>query len=260
MIPPSSASPLLRAACRLEVCAGGVADAELAARQGADRIELCAAPELGGLTPSIGLLQETLARQPLPVVAMNRPRAGGFRYAAAAFAAMLRDARALVAAGASGVVFGVLQADGRLDVPRCRALREAIGDAEAVFHRGFDFLPDPPAALEQRIELGVDRVVTSGGQPAALAGAELLGQLVRQAAGRIEILPGGRIRGRDVAPLLRLSGCSPIHVGASGPGRDPSLAGRPELALADPAWLDDGGYRAVDPGRLREIVAALRAA
>src|SRR5262249_57279827 len=131
------------------------------------------------------------------------PRAGGFCYSAGEFAAMRRDAEVAMSHGAEGLVFGVLRERGEVDVERCAALVAVARAAgrEAVFHRAFDVVPDPVSALETLIALGVTRILTSGREPTALAGARLIRQLVERAAGRIEILPGGGIREANVAAV-----------------------------------------------------------
>src|SRR6266545_4567395 len=140
---------------------------------GADRIELCGELVVGGLTPSLGTLIEALASTRVPIVQMIRPRAGGFCYSAREFATMRRDAELALAHGADGLVFGVLQESGEIDVPRCAELvalahsggGEGGGGRQTVFHRAFDVVPEPFAALEALIALDVTRILTSGRQP-----------------------------------------------------------------------------------------------
>ena len=134
----------------VEVCVGSVADIERAVAAGADRVELCSALELGGLTPSLGLVETALAASPIPVVVMLRPRAGGFRYDRHEFAAMLRDAERFLDLGASGVVFGILNEHGQIDVARCGELLRSAGAAQTIFHRAFDFVRDQRAARSIR--------------------------------------------------------------------------------------------------------------
>ena len=172
----------------LEICCGSIDDAIAAERGGADRVELCSALFLGGLTPSIGTLDEARARLRIPIIAMVRPRSGGFCYTAAEFATMERDAAAALAHGADGVVFGILHPDGTIDLDRTRGIRQIIGARQAVFHRAFDVTPDPFRALDQLVDLGITRVLTSGQQPDVIQGAALIRKLVEHARGRIEIL------------------------------------------------------------------------
>ena len=160
---------------------------------GADRVELCSALFLGGLTPSLGSLVQVKQLAKIPVMAMNRPRAAGFCYSETEFAVMERDADLLFEHGADGIVFGILNDDGRIDIERTRALRKRIGSRQAVFHRAFDVTPDPFRTLEELIDLGITRVLTSGQKNGAPEGSTLIKRLIDHARGRIEILPGAGI-------------------------------------------------------------------
>jgi copper homeostasis protein len=195
----------------LEACITTLDDARAAHLGGADRIELCAALELDGLTPSLGALLEIQSAVPLPVAFMLRPRAGGFVYTDAEMLVMGRDADLAVAHGASALVFGCLKADGTVDVPRARALIGRAGKMPVVFHRAFDRAPDLFAALETLIDLGVTRVLTSGGHRTAAAGADVIRQLIARAAGRIEVLPGGGITPENAAGLIARTGATQLH-------------------------------------------------
>ena len=157
----------------LEICCGSIDDAIQSQAGGADRVELCSALFVGGLTPSIGTVQEAKRRLKIPVMVMVRPRGGGFCYTSAEFATMERDAEAAVENGADGVVFGILKKDGRIDQRRSERMRRIIGERQAVFHRAFDVTPDPLRALEELIELGITRVLTSGQKPTAPARDEV---------------------------------------------------------------------------------------
>lgn len=203
----------------LEIACGSIQDAMIADRGGADRLELCSAMELGGLTPSLGLAFEVSERCTTPFVAMIRPRAGGFRFGGPDLAVMERDASLLLEAGASGIVFGCLTGDGDVDVKACRRLMRAAGrnesvfhPVEAVFHRAFDEARDQLGALDVLIDLGFTRVLTSGGAKTALEGVARIRQLVEKAAGRIEILPGGGIREHNVEAVVKQTGCEQVHL------------------------------------------------
>jgi copper homeostasis protein len=195
----------------LEVAVASVDGANVAQENGADRVELNSAIELGGLTPSHGLLHETLRSAALPIVVMLRPRAGGFVYSAAEFTTMQRDAEHALSQGAGGIAFGFLTSEGRIDLDRTRQLLREADPAQIVFHRAFDSLPDPIQALDQLVDLGVTRVLTSGGRPTALEGAATISQLIEHARGRIEILPGAGIRAQNVVELVRRTGCDQVH-------------------------------------------------
>lgn len=197
----------------LEVCvdtAGGLAEAVAG---GADRIELCAALAVGGLTPSAGLI-DMAARCGVPVVAMIRPRAGDFVWSEAEVAMMVAEIGEVRAAGLAGVVLGASLPDGRLDVPVLRRLLAASGGMELVLHRCIDLTPDMGEALEEAVALGFDRILTSGGEVMAEDGAARIASLVAQAAGRISIMPGSGVNPGNVA-LLKGLGITEIHASCS---------------------------------------------
>lgn len=243
-------------AVRLEICCGSLDDALSAQEGGADRIELCAALCVGGLTPSLGTLLEVKARLAIPVMVMIRPRAAGFHYHDREIAVMERDVAAAVQAGAEGVVFGVLQADGSIDEAACRRLRTAARDREAVFHRAFDVTPDPFSTLEQLVGLGFTRVLTSGGGQSAMEGASTVRRLVDAARGRIEILPVGGIRAHNVQAIVAATGCRQVHLSAFGALRDPSTAARPEIDFLT-EHLPPDQYTQTNPSMVREIARVL---
>src|SRR5262249_36385522 len=178
----------------LEVIVSSLDDARAAAAGGADRFELCGALALGGLTPSLGTLAAIKAKVAVPVMFMVRPREGGMAYTEGEFAVMERDADLALEAGADGLVFGFLTPDGEVDVPRCRrfieARRAGRPGAHFVYHRAFDVAADPRRALEQLVDLGVTRVLTSGRAALAVDGVAEIRRTREQAAGRIEVLPG----------------------------------------------------------------------
>lgn len=242
----------------LEVCVGSVADAEAAVAAGAQRLELCAGLEIGGLTPSIGLVEAVVAGCAVPVIAMLRPRAGGFCYDRHEFSAMLRDADQFLAAGAAGVAFGILDREGCIDLPRSRELVERAGSRQTMVHRAFDFTRDQAAAIEQLVGLGVTRILSSGGEPTALAGAERLGQLNELAAGRIELMAGGGVSADNAAELIRRSGVRQIHIGASGPADDHSIAADAAINLNDQRFMTGVAYRAVVKESVLATAKAIR--
>ncbi|MDB5319554.1 MAG: hypothetical protein JWN40_1185 [Phycisphaerales bacterium] len=196
----------------IEVAISTLADAQAAHAGGADRLELSSALELGGLTPSLGTLDLIKEAVALPVVAMLRPRPGGFVYSAAEFLTMQRDADFLLAHGASGLAFGFLNGDRSIDLPRTSELLRQIGSScQVVFHRAFDLTPDPLAALNSLIDCGVTRILTSGQQPTAPTGADLIRRLIQHAAGRIEILPAAGITPANAAALIAQTAATQLH-------------------------------------------------
>jgi copper homeostasis protein len=195
----------------LEVCVASVEDAITACSGGADRLELNVAMELGGLTPSIGLLEEVKRAVKIPVVAMVRPRPDGFRYTPAELRLMIRDAEMLLSAGADGVVSGAIRDDGTLDVEYWLSLRRLSQDRQLVFHRAFDVVTDQLSLLHQLIDLGTTRVLTAGGCETAWEGREQIARLRHAAGNRIEILAGSGISPDNAVSLVRSTGCDQLH-------------------------------------------------
>jgi copper homeostasis protein len=201
----------------VEAAIDSARDAERAVREGAHRLEVCAALDLGGLTPAPGLLRECLALG-VPCVAMVRPRAGDFVYDAGEIMQLRADAASLRETGAHGLVVGALTADARVDASVIAELVARHHDAEIVFHRAFDRCHEPREALASLIECGVRRVLTSGCAADAASGTDTLALLVRRSAGRIEILAGGGVRALNVASIVRRTGVSQVHARGSEPG------------------------------------------
>lgn len=210
VVSPSRASSPARKVV-FELCVDNLDAAIAGARGGADRIELCSALALGGLTPSPELLTQTLRYVALPVHVMVRPSAGSFVCTAPVFAMMEQDLLFAKHAGAAGIVFGLLNEDGTVDIPHTRRLVELASPLPVTFHRAFDQVPDPAAALEVVIECGVHRVLTSGRAASAAIGAEAIAQLVRQAADRIDIAIGGGLHSGNVIATLRRTGAPHVH-------------------------------------------------
>jgi copper homeostasis protein len=242
----------------LEICCGSIDDTIEAEAGGADRVELCSALFLGGLTPSLGTIQEAKRRLKIPIMVMVRPRAGGFAYSEAELASMERDTDAAVENGAEGVVFGILQADGRIDIPRCKKIRELIGNRQAVFHRAFDVTPDPFEALEQLVDLGITRVLTSGQKDSAPEGAELIKKLIERAGDRIEILPGGGIQLWNVREMVERTGCQQVHLTAWKTVSDTSMQARPTITFGGALYPPEDRYQMTDANLVRRLSKTLR--
>lgn len=241
----------------LEICCGSIDDAIQAEVGGADRVELCSALFLGGLTPSLGTLQEAKRRVKIPVMMMVRPRGGGFCYTEAEMATMERDVEAAVANGADGVVFGILNSDGKIDVRRCTRIRKLIGDRQAVFHRAFDVTPDAFAALEQLVDLGITRVLTSGQKNSVPEGAELIRKLIERAGKRIEVLPGGGIAAYNMKYVVERTGCRQVHLTAWGTVTDSSTQGNRAVTFGGALSPPEDRYEVTDAGLVRRLVGVL---
>lgn len=207
----------------VEICVDDLAGALAAEAEGADRIELCSALSEGGLTPSFGLAQAVLGRvRRIGVRIMIRPRNGNFVFSAEEVDVMLADIAAIrdlpKAPGvAIGFVCGALTAGGVVDARAMARLKSACGGTPMTFHKAFDVTRDLPAALETLLGLGIRSVLTSGGKPTAEAGAEVLAALVKQAAGRVQIIAGGSVRGGNVRALLERTGVPEVHLRAMRP-------------------------------------------
>jgi copper homeostasis protein len=241
----------------LEIIATAADECTAIEQANADRIELCSALALGGLTPSAALVQRARATTRLPIMMMLRPREGGFCYSAAEFAQMALDLKFGLAAGVDGFVFGCLNVDGTIDQRRTAHLVRLAGGRQTVFHRAFDVTPDPFAALETLVALGVTRVLTSGRQPTAWEGSALIQQLVVQAAGRIEILAGGGVRAEHVAALVQRTGVTQVHASASRAALDPSTRMQPVLTFGGMATGEGEEHRVVDPAQIVALKQAL---
>lgn len=200
---------------RIEVCVDSVDSARAAEAGGADRIELCAALGEGGLTPTAGLMETVRARVRLPIAVMIRPRAGDFCYGDDEFEVMRRDLALLKRLGADMAVFGLLNPDGSVDRDRTARLTEEARPLPVTFHRAVDVTRDPREALETLIELGVERVLTSGQEKSVLEGLEVITELIQLAGERLIVVPGGGITERNLPRILRECGAREFHVSAS---------------------------------------------
>ena len=203
----------------VEACVATVATAFEAESAGAARLELCDDGAEGGTTPDMHLLVRVRRGTRLPLHVLIRPRGGNFVYNPGEGAAMLREIAAVRQAGADGVVIGALDREGGVDTGLVEELIEAARPGAVTFHRAFDQAGDPVAALDTLIRLGVERLLTSGQATDAWGGRALLGRLVRQGAGRIEIMAGGSIQAGQVADIVREADVRELHVGAQRDAR-----------------------------------------
>ena len=235
----------------LEIAANSVASALAAQEGGADRIELVSALELGGLTPSYATIALAREHLRLPIYVLIRPRAGDFLYNDLECETMLRDIEASKALGCDGVVVGVLDADGNVDVPRCRALIAAAGSLGVTFHRAFDVTRDPQRALEDVIALGCERILTSGGRPRAIDGIDFIATLVAQAGQRLVVMPGAGIDEHNIAAICAATGARELH--ASAKRAFPSAMRHPYF----PGSGMDAGETRSDVEQIRTLSKAL---
>jgi copper homeostasis protein len=199
----------------LEITVDTLARALAAQRGGAHRIELCSDLSSGGLTPVVELIRPTREQVRLPIFAMIRPRAGDYVYSGVEFAQMQREITAVAEMGVDGVVLGILTGDGRVDGQRTRELVEQARPLPVTFHRAFDVSTDLRESLEDVIQTGAARILTSGGVRSAFEGRVPLAELIRQARGRILIVPAAGITAANVDLVARDTGADEFHAGLS---------------------------------------------
>ena len=248
----------------LEICVDDIAGLDAAVAGGADRVELCAALALGGLTPSPSLIAAA-ASAPIPVHLLARPREGGFHYTARELAMIAGDITAAAEAGLAGIVIGVTRTDHRLDTETLASLvahARSAGTARRVplsltLHRAIDLCADMPAALDAAITLGFDRVLTSGGAPKAIDGLDMLSTLQRRAGGRIAILAGSGIDADNAAAFLDV-GIVEIHASCGTIASDlDEVADADALARERRFGFTTAGPRRTDIDRVRALKAVL---
>jgi len=202
-------------AVTVEICVGDVESAIAAEFGGADRVELCDNLAVGGTTPSAGTIAETRRRLSISVHVLIRPRAGDFIYSEAELAVVRHDIETAKVLGAAGVVLGVLTRDATIDREQTAALVALARPLHVTFHKAFDQTVGLEGALDALIELGVDRVLTSGGRPTALEGIKTLANLVERARNRITVIAGGQLDIDNLQTVVQQSGVSDVHIGSA---------------------------------------------
>jgi copper homeostasis protein len=215
----------------VEVCADSVASAFAAERGGGARIELCSGLVEGGITPSLGLMEAVRAAVSIPVRVMIRPRGGDFCYDGGEFQVMRRDIEVAKSAGMDGVVLGILDAQGNVDVTRTQQLVELARPMQVTFHRAFDMTADLFRALEEVRAAGADRVLTSGGEQTAMEGQATIQRLMKQSCGRIKVMAGSGIKPENARRLIEMTGAKEIHVGLRSSTASPMQYRNPRITL-----------------------------
>ena len=241
----------------LEIVAYSYASAKAAAMGGADRIELCENTAEGGTTPSLGTIEAVRKIDGVKLHVMIRPRGGDFLYDKDEFSIMLRDTEIAKKAGADGVVIGILKSDATVDVERCRQLVGAAGSMNVTFHRAFDWASRPLEALEDIVQTGCNRILTSGQKPNALAGAQRIAELVKASQGRLSIMAGGGVNESNVSEIIRLTGVTEVHGSMRGVQHTRMEIRPPDVSLgAPPDWPADA-IPVADTARVRAVRKAL---
>jgi copper homeostasis protein len=241
-----------------EVCVDSAEAAVAAQEGGADRVELCSDLLEGGLTPSYGMMVIARERLRIGIMAMVRPRGGDFCYTDTEFAVMREDLQAAKRRGANGVVFGLLNPDGTIDRERTAELIALARPLPVTFHRAFDVSRDPFEALETLIDLGVDRVLTSGQEPSVLEGLDLIVALVKRAAGRIIVMPGGGITERTVGRIAPVCGATELHFASLEPSEGRMAYRNPRVFMGGTLRPPEYAHDVTRPESVAAIIAATR--
>jgi copper homeostasis protein len=237
----------------VEIVVYNIESARKAQEGGADRIELCDNPGEGGTTPSFGTIESVRQHVSLDIFVMIRPRGGDFHYDSYEFHSMKRDISTCQKLSVDGVVFGIVNADGTIDKKRCKELIDKARPLKVTCHRAFDMTKDPFQALEDCIEAGFDRILTSGRHIHAVQGVDLIKELIKRADGRIAIMPGSGVNENTVEEIVSKTGAKEIHFSATA-FRESAMVYRNEQISG--MGSDEGSefkLRTVDPERVKKI-------
>ena len=242
---------------KTELCAYSVEACRIASTLGVNRVELCASPAEGGVTPSVATIERVAEIKGLDLSVMIRPRGGDFLYSDDEFQTMLQDIDHARKAGATGVVFGILTADGKVDIERTRTLVEASKGMETTFHRAVDMTDDYEAAVEAIIAAGCDRILTSGGYDKAIDGIENIRRAVEIAAGRIEIMAGSGVVAVN-AQALKDTGVDALHFSAKKMVAGGMEYRNPRISMGGSDAVDEFALRTVDENEVKEILKLIK--
>ena len=243
---------------KIEICANSVESAAKAQEGGAYRVELCAGIPEGGTTPSFGEIR--MARQLLQQTKLHviiRPRGGDFLYTQLEQEIMLHDIKVARQLGADGVVFGCLTAEGNVDVPAMKKLMNAVGDMSVTFHRAFDMCRNPMEALEDIIELGCHRILTSGQEATAPAGIPLLKELIEKADGRIIIMPGCGVKPSNILELAEETGATEFHFSGRSSLESDMIYRNPKVSMGGTVKIEEYQRDVTDVEIVKEAVSIL---
>ncbi|HKS99994.1 MAG TPA: copper homeostasis protein CutC [Rugosimonospora sp.] len=245
---------------RFEVCVDSAEGALAAQEAGADRVELCCALFEGGLTPSAGAVATARRVARIAVNVLIRPRGGDFVYDRHEVSAMRRDIEVAAELGAHGVVLGALTENGDVDVATCRLLLASAAGLSVTFHRAFDMARRPLDALEAVVDLGADRLLTSGQEVSALEGAPLIADLVAAAGDRLVVMPGGGVNERNVRRILDLTGAREVHFSARTTVDGPVRHRNGRVALGGALHPEEYARRRTSSRSVAAVLAAARGA
>lgn len=242
---------------KIEICANSVESAIEAERGGAYRVELCAGMPEGGTTPSSGEIKMARAYLDIRLHVIIRPRGGDFLYSPLEQQIMLHDIETARQAGADGVAFGCLTADGEIDIPFMKRLIDASGDMSVTFHRAFDMCRNPRKALEEIIALGCDRILTSGQQITAEKGIPLLKELYEQAHQRIIIMPGCGINANNIRKIAEKTGCKEFHFSGRSSVSSEMKYRNSNVSMGGTVTIDEFSREVTDKNKVAETIRNL---
>lgn len=241
----------------LEICIDGISSARAAAEGGADRVELCANLPEGGTTPSAGMIRQVRGAFDGGLMVIVRPRGYDFLYSGDEMQVMLHDIRVARDAGADGVVIGCLNADGHVDMERCAKLVSEAAGMDITFHRAFDMSRDLGEAIEDITNLGIRRILTSGGMPAVPEDVPHIAELVAKAEGRVSLMPGGGVTEDNIAEIVRSTGVSEIHLSARHEVRGGMTFFNPGCYMGTFSKTDEYAWREASAEKIRLAKLAL---
>lgn len=242
---------------QLEVCVDSVTGARAAESGGAQRVELVADFAQGGTTPSFGMLERALETLSIPLVVLVRPRAGDFCYEREEFEVLKKDVLCARELGAFGVALGVLSSDGTVDRGRTAELVDLARPMAVTFHRAIDATLDPLAALDVLLELGVDRVLSSGGGRSATEGAAILARMVARAGSALSVMPAGAVRPGNARGLISATGARELHFSAFAETEGAMRRGTPALQLSAAPLSRPSALRVTEASQVEAMRAAL---
>lgn len=242
---------------KTELCAYSVDACRVAQRLGVNRVELCASPAEGGVTPSIATIERVAQIDNLDLSVMIRPRGGDFLYSDDEFETILLDIERARTSGATGVVFGILTADGRVDVERTRMLVEASKGMETTFHRAVDMTEDYEQAVRDIIAAGCTRILTSGGYDKAIDGIDNIRRAVELSRGRIEIMAGSGVVAANARALADV-GVDALHFSAKRMVAGEMKYRNPRISMGGSAAVDEYALRVVDENEVNEILNLIK--
>lgn len=243
---------------KIEICANSVESAVKAQQAGAYRVELCAGIPEGGTTPSFGEIR--MARQLLNHTKLHviiRPRGGDFLYSPIEQEIMLHDIKVARQLGADGVVFGCLTAEGNVDMPLMKKLMNGVGEMSVTFHRAFDMCSNPKEALEQIIELGIDRILTSGQEETAEQGIPLLKELVQLANDRIIIMPGCGVNASNIRKIAEETGTFEFHFSGRSAVESGMIYRNSKVSMGGTVKIEEYLHDVTDPDKVKAALSEL---